>query len=106
MTALRTKPDTGTAQMTPNEIAEAARRMIVGRPDLERDMRAAWDRVQDVISINVDADADIRWKAYGKANKNRAARLAMLTAFVDGKPVDECATAALAAVGLDKDGNP
>jgi hypothetical protein len=76
--------------------------MIVGKPDLESAMREAWDRVQDTISIAVDADQDIRWKAYGKANKNRAARLAMLTAFVDGKTVEQCAVAALAAVGLDK----
>ena len=92
--------------MTPNEIAEAERHMIVGKSDLERDMRVAWNRVQEAIGVSVDSDPDIRWKAYGKANKQRAARLAMLTAFVDGKPVDECATAALAAVGPDKDGNP
>lgn len=83
---------------SPNQIAAAARKMIAGKPELEAAMREAWAGVETLIAEHVKASKK-KWKVYEAQNVTRAARLAMLTAFVDGKTPQECAAAALETIG-------
>lgn len=96
---------TPTERKKANTIAEAARQMIDGKPDIERAMRDAWDQVAQMIAIHFN-QSDRLHKAYARSNALRDGRLAMLTEFVAGKTVEECSIAALASAGLDKHGNP
>ncbi|MER9628364.1 hypothetical protein [Mesorhizobium sp. M0296] len=84
--------------MKPNKIAEKARKMIAGKPELEAAMRAEWSTVEAKIKANVSTTKKT-WKNYEMQNATRTARLAMLTAFVDGKSPAECAAAALETIG-------
>jgi len=86
--------------MSPNEIAEAARQKIAGNPDLEREMRADWAAVESLISDHA-AGTKKKWKVYEVHHLAQTARLAMLTAFVEGKSPRECAVAALQRIGFD-----
>ncbi|MGE3307744.1 MAG: hypothetical protein AB7I52_17445 [Rhizobiaceae bacterium] len=86
--------------MTPNEVAAAARAKIAGNPDLEREIRAEWAAVEGLISDHA-AGSKKKWKVYEVHHLNQAARLAMLTAFVDGKSPRESAVAGLAKTGID-----
>lgn len=90
--------------MTPNEIAEAARQKIAGKPELERAMREAWDRVATKIAETIDA-SNRTHKAYARSNALRNARLAMLTEFVDGKSVEDCEAEALRVSGVEPAGD-
>ncbi|RJT41994.1 hypothetical protein D3227_04765 [Mesorhizobium waimense] len=82
----------------PNAIAEAARKKIAGNPELEAAMREAWSGVQTLIEAHIEASPK-KWKAYEAHHVTSAARLAMLTAFVDGKSTAECGLAALRTIG-------
>ncbi|SDL07968.1 hypothetical protein SAMN05428953_12669 [Mesorhizobium muleiense] len=83
--------------MKPNKIAAAARKKIAGKPELEHDMRDKWVEVQAKIDAHVAASKK-KWKNYEASHLFYAARLAMLTAFVDGKTPQECAAAALEGI--------
>lgn len=84
--------------MKPNQIAEKARKMIAGRPELEAAMREVWAGVETLIAEHVKASKK-KWKAYEAHHVTSVARLAMLTAFVDGKTPVECAAAAMERIG-------
>lgn len=87
-----------------NRIAAAARQKIEGNPDLERDMRAEWEKVQDRIEAHIAASKK-RWKVYEAHHVTTTARFAMLAAFVDGKSPEECTAAALERIGIEAEGN-
>lgn len=81
--------------MTPNEVAEAARRKVAqDGPEIDATMRAAWDRVWALIEKYWLA-SNSPDKHYHMAQASRRARLAMLTAYVEGKEVSECEKAAV-----------
>lgn len=81
----------------PNDIAKAARKKIAGKPELERDMRDEWAEVQAKIDAHVAASKK-KWRGYQVSGLRYSARLAMLTAFVDGKTPQESAAAALEGI--------
>lgn len=83
-----------------NCIASRARQKIEGNPDLERDMRSEWEKVQDRIDAHI-AKSKKRLKVYEAHHLTQTARLAMLTAFVEGKTAKECASAALDRIGIN-----
>ncbi|MER9452065.1 hypothetical protein, partial [Mesorhizobium sp. M0254] len=76
--------------MKPDQIAAKARKMIAGKPELEAAMRAEWEAVQDKIEAHIGASKK-KWKVYEASQITTKARLAMLTAFIGGKPAKECA---------------
>lgn len=82
-----------------NRIVLAARKKIEGNPDLERDMLAEWEKVQNKIEAHIAASKK-RWKVYEAHHVTATARFTMLAAFVDGKSPEECADAALEHVGI------
>lgn len=84
--------------MKPNQIAEKARKMIAGKPEIEAAMREAWAGVETLIAEHIKASKK-KWKVYEAHHVTSAARLAMLTAFVDGKTPPECSIAALRTLG-------
>jgi len=86
--------------MTPNEIAEKARQMIADKPELEAPMRVEWGTVCDMIDERAKNSLSTYPLHELKTNLVRA-RLAMLTAFVEGKSMDEARTAALVAAGFE-----
>lgn len=83
--------------MTPNEVAEAARKKVEGSPELEKTMRDLWELIKFEISASPK-----KWKAYELQNADRAARLELLTAFVEGDDPETCGKRARAKVGLVK----
>lgn len=84
--------------MTPNEIAQAARDKIAGNPELEAGLRVELGTVCDVIEARA---RDRLHERYHFQVHARVARLAMLTAFVEGKSMDEARNAALRAAGFE-----
>lgn len=88
-----------------NRIADAARKMIDGNRALAREMNDEWSKVKEKIDAHIKASKK-RWKVYEAHHLTAVARLAMLTAFVDGKPAKECVAAALERVGIDQLSNP
>lgn len=85
--------------MKPNEIAEAARKLIAGNPQVEAEMRAEWATVEAKIYAHVSSSKKT-WKVYEAHHVTQTARLEMLTLFVAGKTPQECADAALERVGI------
>jgi hypothetical protein len=86
-----------------NRIVAEARKMIEGKPEIAAAMRAEWRKVEDEIAGHV-AKSKGRWKVYEARRVSATARLAMLTAFVDGKGADECVAAALEAAKAQEGG--
>lgn len=84
--------------MTPNEIAQAARDKIAGNPEIEAALRVEWGTVCDMIEARA---RDRLHERYHLQKHSYAARLAMLTAFVEGKSMDACRNAALRAAGFE-----
>ena len=84
---------------TPTEIAVTARAMIALAPALEAPMRAEWAKVEEAISAHASASKK-KWKVYEVHHLTQHARLAMLSAFVDGKAPEQCAVEALKAAGI------
>lgn len=82
----------------PDDIAKAARKKIAGKPELEAAMRECWAGVETLIAEHISASKK-KWKAYEAHHVTAAARLAMLTALVDGKTPPECSIAALRTLG-------
>ncbi|MDX8492901.1 hypothetical protein RFN29_15085 [Mesorhizobium sp. VK22B] len=56
-------------------------------------MRAEWSIVEALIQAHIAA-SNKKWKAYEASQLAYTARLAMLTAFVEGKSPADCAAAA------------
>lgn len=83
--------------MTPNQIAEAARAKIAGNPELEAEMRAAWEEVKPYMARAAEKFHAVH---YAMRNIERNARLAFLTKFVEGGRVRDCYDAAIAAIDL------
>lgn len=75
--------------MTPQQIVEAARDVVAGRPELEAEMRAGW-----AVCLQLITDRAKQWDA----------RIAFLQAILDGCNVDECARRSLMAAGLLTEG--
>jgi hypothetical protein len=84
-----------------NRIASEARSMIEGKPEIAAAMRAEWRKIEDEIESHL-AKSKKRWKVYEMAHVSATARLAMLTAFVQGRSTTECVVAALESVGITK----
>ena len=85
--------------MTPNEIAEAARRKSEENPALAEALRAVWLSIADEITGAVNA-SDTPNKAYFRQTRCRAARLEFLTAFLEDADPAECAARARKGGGL------
>ena len=85
--------------MTPNEIAEAARRKAAESPIIAEAMRTVWLSVADEIMGAVNA-SDTPNKVYLSQKRQRAARLEFLTAFLEDADPAECTARARKAGGL------
>lgn len=70
--------------LSPNEIAEKARTRISGNPPLEVALRAAWDRICTKIEERA-ASVRPKRKVFEVHHETQAARLALLTAIVEGR---------------------
>lgn len=81
--------------MTPNEIAQAARDKVAkDGPEVEAVMKAAWMAVAAMIEKFWLA-SNSPDKHYHMSQANRRARLAFLKAYLDGKTLLECESAAI-----------
>ena len=85
--------------MTPNEIAEAARRKSEENPALASAMGKLWAALALEIRGDVEM-SDTPSKAYFRQTRCRAARLEFLTAFLDDATPAECTARARKAGGL------
>ena len=85
--------------LTPNEIAEAARRKSEENPALAEVLRTVWLSIADEITGAVNA-SDSPNKVYLSQKRQRAARLEFLTAFLEDADPAECTARARKAGGL------
>ena len=85
--------------MTPNEIAEAARRKAAESPIIAEAMCNVWLSIADEITGAVNA-SDTPNKVYLSQKRQRAARLEFLTAFLEDADPAECTARARKAGGL------
>lgn len=85
--------------LTPNEIAEAARRKAAESPIIAEAMRNVWLSIADEITGAVNA-SDTPNKVYLSQKRQRAARLEFLTAFLEDADPAECTARAREAGGL------
>ena len=85
--------------MTPNEIAEAARRKADKNPVLAEALRDLWIAIRVEIEASVAANGSPNG-AYFRQTRCRAARLEFLTAFLEDADPAECTARARKAGGL------
>lgn len=85
--------------LTPNEIAEAARRKAAESPIIAETLRAVWLSIAGEITGAVNA-SDTPNKVYLSQKRQRAARLEFLTAFLEDADPAECTARARKAGGL------
>jgi hypothetical protein len=84
--------------MTPNQIADKAREMCAGNEELSANLKAAWNRVCDQIESRAKR---IGSRVFEVRQCLDAARLELLTATVDGKPLDVAEKLSLKRVGIE-----
>lgn len=85
--------------MTPNEIAEAARRKSEENPALAEALRDLWNAIRVEIEASVATNGSPN-RAYLRQTRQRAARLEFLTAFLEDADPADCTARARKAGGL------
>ena len=81
-------------------VLEQAKAKLAKSPEREKPLRAAWNRVCDVLHPHFSAMRP-KPKVYEVHHATEVARAAFLAAFCDGKPDEACVAAALARLGID-----
>ena len=89
--------NTGTATMTKNEIVSKAKELCAN-PDTNEAWKVSWNRVIDHLEPLYRARKGI--KSFEVHHSTETARLAFLTAAVEGKDLDTCERAAIEAVAV------
>lgn len=84
--------------MTPNQIAEAARKKAAeDGPEAAERMRAVWTALLGLIDAKWEVSNSPDRK-YHREQDARKSRLAMLTAYLEGKSPEECFSEAAGVV--------
>lgn len=86
--------------MNPNEVVAKARKLIASKPDLEASMRGAWGRICDKIQDRALAKRP-KPQSYEVRQELEAARLALLTAVVEGRTLEVAEDEALQRLDLN-----